>query len=205
QPFRSRIGRRNLSEGVNGFLKDRIGPEKAIVLFMGRKTRYKGADLILKAAPKVWEKQKDVVFVFAGPDTEYSKNLFSGIEDTRILMLPELTEKEKASALSECDIFCMPSSEESLGGVYIEAWSVGKPVIALDIPPVREMMDGEESGCLTREDPDDLADKLLRLIENPSLAAGMAQKGRQIVSERFDWDGIASRMEAFYQELTGRR
>ena len=56
------------------------------------------------------------------------------------------SERTKADALAACDVFCLPSSHESFGIAYVEAWSYGKPVICGTAPACRELVDNGKSG-----------------------------------------------------------
>ena len=102
-----------------------------VVLFVGQKLAYKGYRQIVEAAaPLVWAGVPDARFVFVGPRNPDSISVFERVSDPRVLELPAVDLEEKTSALAACDVFCMPSMQESLGVVYLEAWSLGKPVVA---------------------------------------------------------------------------
>ena len=60
------------------------------------------------------------------------------LDEPRIRHLGVITDAEKSSALAACSLLCVPSTEESLGVTYLEAWSFGKPVVAADIPVLGE-------------------------------------------------------------------
>jgi glycosyltransferase involved in cell wall biosynthesis len=186
---------------VPGFLRRRFEGHPPIVLFLGRKTRYKGVDLLLAAAPLVWRERPEVVFVLAGPETGYSRRLLAGVADPRIVVLPELSEAEKAGAFADCDVFCMPSSEESLGGVYLEAWSNACPVVGLDIPAVRELFKDGERGLLASRSAEDIAGKLRRVLGDPALAAELGRRGQEALADEFSWAGVVARTAALYSEV----
>jgi glycosyltransferase involved in cell wall biosynthesis len=58
------------------------------------------------------------------------------VNDPRILELGSVDLQTKTDALEACTLLCLPSTQESFGGVYTEAWSFKKPVIGCDIPAV---------------------------------------------------------------------
>ncbi|MGB9594200.1 MAG: glycosyltransferase, partial [Anaerolineae bacterium] len=108
---------------------------------------------------------------------------------------------EKTSALAACDVFCMPSSQESFGGVFVEAWTMGKPVIGGDIPAVREVIADGVDGFLVPPDPATIADRILALLADPAMARRMGEAGRQKALACFTWDKLAAKTLAVYEGL----
>ena len=98
----------------------------------------------------------------------------------------------------------MPSREESLGATYLEAWSYGKPVIGLRIPPVEELTGSGRGGLLVEPDPVDVAAKLKTLLADPALMREMGEWGRRQVRERYSWEAIVARTEAIYESALDR-
>lgn len=180
--------------------------QRPMVLFLGQKYRYKNFVLLLQAAPHVWRTYPDTHFVFIGPRTAYSHRVFKGYDDPRILELPIVTLNEKTDALAACDILCMPSTQESFGGVFVEAWSLGKPVIGGDAPAVREVIDEGVDGLVVSPNSAILAEGITMLLSDAKLRTEMGERGRHKVQSRFTWQILASRMEMIYREtLSGKR
>jgi glycosyltransferase involved in cell wall biosynthesis len=171
------------------------------VLFLARNTLAKGVARVLGAAPLVWRDLPQVRFVFAGPRAPESDALLQQASDPRIEVLGEVSESQKDSLLRHCTVFCMPSTEESLGATYLEAWSHGKPIIGLRIPPLEELTDRERAGLLAEPTPEDVARKLLTLLRDPALMRKMGEWGRLHVLERYSWNTITARTEAIYESL----
>jgi len=90
----------------------------------------------------------------------------------------------------------MPSKHETFGLGYLEAWLHGKPVIGCDIPPLREIIGQGEAGLLVPQRPADLASAVIKLLDEPDLAARMGQVGRERVLTRWDWERVIDRVEA---------
>jgi glycosyltransferase involved in cell wall biosynthesis len=175
--------------------------EAPFVLFVGQKYAYKGLAALLAAAPSVWRQQPEARFVFVGPRTNYSRSLFKHVTDRRILELDAVSLQEKTDALAACTVLCVPSTQESFGGVYTEAWSLGKPVVAADIPAVREVIADGQDGLLVRPEAAALAEALGQLLEHSGIATQMGQRGREKVEARFTWPRLAALTEAVYRRL----
>jgi glycosyltransferase involved in cell wall biosynthesis len=92
----------------------------------------------------------------------------------------------------------MPSDHETFGHAYLEAWSAGLPVIAGDIPPLREVVREGVDGLHVRNEPDAIAGAILALLRDPERARRMGAAGRERVAREFSWPAVAKRTEAGY-------
>lgn len=177
-----------------------------LVLFLGQKYAYKGAAILLQAATRVWQRHPETRFVFIGPRTPYSRRLFAQVtEEARIVELGAVNLQDKTDALAACDIFCLPSAQESFGGVYTEAWSFGKPVIGCDIQAVRAVIEDEHDGYLIPPQPGPLAERLLFLLGHPEVRQQMGQAGKAKVEARYTWSRLAEKTEHVYRQVLGLR
>ena len=172
-----------------------------IILFLGQKYKYKGFQALLEATQKVWKKISDVRFVFIGPRTNYSEKVFAQVKDSRVIELGKVSLEEKTNALAACDILCVPSMQESFGGVYTEAWMFSKPAIGGDIPAIRDVIDDGVNGFLVQQDAAEIADRICQLIENTSLREKMGFAGYQKVLEHYTWEKLAQKIEGAYQQV----
>ncbi len=176
-----------------------IPQDAPIVLYLGRKERYKGYIQLLDSAELVWAKHPETRFVFIGIAGFYSTFIddFVRYTDDRIVHIEGASGQEKSAALDACDLFAMPSQHETFGLGYLEAWLHRKPVIGCDIPPMREVIGAH--GLLVPQRPIALADAILRLIEDEPLRTAMGEGGQAKVLERWDWDRVMDRVETAYE------
>jgi glycosyltransferase involved in cell wall biosynthesis len=173
------------------------------VLFLGQKFAYKGLTALLEAAPLVWKRHPAACFIFIGPRTPASDREFGRAADSRIVEMDAVSLQEKTDALAACDLLCVPSSQESFGGVYVEAWALGKPVVAADTPATRELIDQGVDGLLVSQDSRSIAEAITQLLDDPVSAAAMGAHGREKVEQRFKWPLVAQRVASVYEELVG--
>ena len=179
----------------------RFGLKDRFVLFLGQQYRYKGIKVILDAAPFVWRKYPETRFVFAGPQTNESRKLFKTVHDHRIANLGALDIETKTSAIAACDFLCMPSTQESFGGVYVEAWSLRKPVIGGRIGPIASLVDDGRDGLLSSQDPEELAEAMSYLLSCPEKCHAMGDAGWQKVQEKYTWEKLAKKTATVYEKL----
>lgn len=171
------------------------------ILFLGRTAEYKGYAALLDAAPSIWAKHPDARLVFAGPITDAAQKRFEAIDDPRVIIAGPLSDADKKSALAACTMLCVPSTEESLGVVYLEAWSFEKPVIAADIPAMQSVIEAGQDGLIVNPKPAPIADAVNTLLERPAHAADLGRKGARKVERQYNWASIADAHLKIYQSV----
>ena len=196
-------------------LQDR-NPE---IFFLGRLERRKGAHILMKAIPEVLKEIPNAHFTFLGRDTFVNANYsaFEGPqqESFKATMLKDFpgqhlksvdflgfVEKELLPGyFQNCDLFVAPSLYESFGLIYIEAMAYGKPVIGCKTGGVPEVIKDGETGLLVPpEDPQSLAQAIIKLLKDPKLRREMGQRGRKHVEANFKRELMVERTVAAYQE-----
>lgn len=197
------------SHDGDGFRRrHRIPAQAPIVLFIGRRERYKGFIHLLDAADAVWRWHPDVRFVFIGVPGFYGAVVdeFARYTDERIVEIERVDDREKAAALDACSIYAMPSIHETFGIGYLEAWLHEKPVIGGDIPPLREVITEGTDGLLVPQRVDEIARAIVTLLEDETLRRRMGAAGHAKLVERWDWERVIDRVEAAYGiALSGHR
>jgi glycosyltransferase involved in cell wall biosynthesis len=190
----------NLAEQANPqAFRERYQIAGPMVLFVGQHYPYKGYQQVLDAARLVWACIPEAQFVFIGPPVQEAERVFALYSDRRIHRLGVVSLQDKTDALAACSLLCLPSTQESFGIVYTEAWHFGKPVIGCNIPAVAEVITDGVDGCLVRQEPAAIADRIIELLLNPGLAEQMGAAGRQKAAAHYTWARVAARTEQAYQ------
>jgi glycosyltransferase involved in cell wall biosynthesis len=95
----------------------------------------------------------------------------------RLAVRGKITEVREAYA--ECDIVVCPSVRDSFCRVAAEAMLNGLPVVASDLPPIRDLLGDDEAGLLVPpRAPAEVAKAVLRLAEDPDLRSRLGTEGR---------------------------
>ena len=183
--------------GPNLYALPEVARDAATVLFVGRRERYKGYHALRSAAALVWAQRPDARFVAIG-QAAWNAALDRGPSDPRWIDRGVVSEEEKAEAYARATIFAMPSDHETFGHTYLEAWSAGLPVIAGDIPPLREVVREGIDGLHVANDPRPIADAILKLLRDPDRARRMGAAGRERLEREFSWPAVGKRTEAAY-------
>lgn len=171
-----------------------------LVLFLGRITLQKGPDYFLAAARKVLQVRKDVTFVFAGAG-DMQKQMVqdvaaSGLGD-RILFTGWLRGHDVDRMYQLADLYIMPSVSEPFGITPLEAMRNDVPVIISKQSGVSEVI----HHCLKVDfwDIDELASKILAVLEHRELRSELVRQGRSEVMG-LNWDAPAQKCIALYRE-----
>jgi glycosyltransferase involved in cell wall biosynthesis len=138
-----------------------------------------------------------------GPDAERLRSVAGdlGVSD-RVHFVGELEPVRIGDFLAALDAFVFPSSAETFGLAVVEAAQAGVPVIANDIPVLREVLEIDGAACarfVDTSDPRAFAETVSEVLENPRLADGLSRLGRRL-SERHS---LSAMVEA-YRELVLR-
>jgi glycosyltransferase involved in cell wall biosynthesis len=114
-----------------------------------------------------------------------------------------LAEYRRASALCmPCRL--LPDDRDGIPNVLVEAMAAGTPVIATAVSGIPELVrDGVNGLLVAPDDPEALADALLRMHDDPALAARLTDAARATIDERFDGDHLASRLASLFEEAVG--
>jgi glycosyltransferase involved in cell wall biosynthesis len=115
----------------------------------------------------------------------------------RILDLDDLGEEEKQNALDACALLCVPSEGESFGMVYFEAWAYKKPVVALDLPVLRETIGASGGGILVEPNALALAKAICDLLSDPESRRRSGERGAEM-AEKHSWESAGHSCLAGY-------
>ncbi len=110
-----------------------------------------------------------------------------------------------ADLLALADVFVFPSAGEGLGIAVLEAMAAAKPVVAYDLPALRETLVPGESGLLVPVgDVPALGEAVLALLDDPARRERIGAAGRAAVEARFGRDRALRAIETLYEEVAGR-
>jgi glycosyltransferase involved in cell wall biosynthesis len=180
--------------------------EAFVLLFLGRKTEYKGLDLTLKAFATLQQQHPHLYLLAVGQETDYSRALWARYERLPHLVIHEsVPNKTRLTVLNACDCLVMPSTGEAFGIVFLEAWAVGKPVIGARTPAVSSLIADEGDGYLIPTDSvSQLTDRIAWLLQNPDLGQRMGERGRTKVMNRYTVPRITDIVEGIYLRVLRR-
>ncbi|PJE58454.1 MAG: hypothetical protein COU81_00650 [Candidatus Portnoybacteria bacterium CG10_big_fil_rev_8_21_14_0_10_36_7] len=167
------------------------------VLYLGRLKYYKSLNVFIKAANEVLEKIPEAVFIIAGEGEEgdnlkkYARS--KGIED-KIHFLGKVTQVDKIKLYQQAWLFMNPSFMEGWGITAIEASACGTPVVASDVPGLRDSVRTGVNGFLAKYgNSHEFADKVFEVLNNGSLRSKLG-KNAVAWASNFSWETSANKM-----------
>ncbi len=122
-----------------------------------------------------------------------------------ILYLGFMREDDKFNALAGADLLVMPSFFESLSMVTLEAWALGRPVLANALCEVLKGQCLRSNGGLFYENYSEFREGLSLLAGSPRLRAALGANGRRYFEENYRWEVIEKKYLAVFDRLAGEK
>ena len=183
-------------------------PSGRIILTVGRwdaAEKYKGADTLILALPRVLKLAPDVTLVLVGDggDRPRLERLARELNvSERVYFLGALGLDQLHSCYAHCDLFALPSEGEGFGLVFLEAMAHAKPVIGGAHGGVPDIVEDGVTGFLVPHgDIEKLSQAIEFLFENPPRAKEMGTKGRDRVTKLFSFAQFQSRLSEIMDQV----
>jgi starch synthase len=200
-----------------------IDSAKPYVLFVGRITRQKGFQHLVRAI-QFMDRDFQIVLCAAAPDTpEMGGEMSVAVERAQaqrpgIIWMNEMVDQHTACELySHAGVFICPSIYEPFGIINLEAMACETAVVASSVGGIKEVVVAGETGFLVpleqmNESPfeatnpekfaRDLAERVNELMRDPQLRERFGKAGRERVEQHFSWSAIAEKTKALYATLS---
>jgi len=177
-----------------------------IILYVGRLVYRKGIHVLVKAMPQILRELPDAQLLIAGEGVmvNFIRMLIKSLDlKDHVKLLGFIPNEKLPDLYGLSQVFVLPSLYcESFGITLLEAMASGRPVVASNVGGVPEVVEDEVTGLLFRKgDERDLADGVLRVMNDCDLALNLAVKARRSVEDNFSWFVVADKMESLYEEL----
>jgi glycosyltransferase involved in cell wall biosynthesis len=174
------------------------------LLYVGRLNAQKGIEHLIRALP-LTQTTARLHVVGDGPDREMLHRLAAQLGvGQRITWLGALRPDELPGQYQTATIVVVPSIDEGLGMVAVEAQLCGATVIASASGGLPDVVEDDFTGVLVPPaEPSSLAAAIDDLLRNRDRAAALALSGRQSALEKFSPRAVAARYASLYREVTG--
>lgn len=177
--------------------------QQPLVLYVGRLKHYKSVDVLLRAFAKVLEQVPNAKLIVAG-DGDERNNLEQLAITLKITgsasFQGRITEPEKIALMQQAWVFVNPSRMEGWGITTIEANACGTPVIASDVPGLRDSVLPLKAGHLVEYgNADAFAEQIIHVITQGTKLQEMSCQSVKWASS-FNWDSSANKSLALLRE-----
>jgi len=199
-----------LGEDTNAANDDSPTNAEFSVISAGSLIRVKGFGLAIKAFKKFSDKYpaSRLTIVGSGPEEPRLAELVRSSHLEHKVELPgAIPRKDLLKKMASSDVLLFPSLRDGGGTVVIEAMSVGKPVVCLDIGGPG-MHITEECGIKVtprspQETVDELAGALELLYNDEELRSNLGKAGRQKAAQSYTWERLGERLMEIYEPILG--
>lgn len=174
------------------------------ILFVGNRKKHKNLTSLILAFARIKNKSK-VKLVIAG--TKENKNKIDKIDllikklnmERDVIQIFSPSDDQLINLYQHAKLFVFPSLIEGFGLPPLEAIAAGCPVIASNIPVMKEIL-GERIACFDPNNVDDIAEKLLEALTNHSLKIQLLNEGKNRLS-LFEKDKIINEYINYFSNL----
>lgn len=196
-------GVRPVISGRKGQTPD--GPPK--ILIVGTIEPRKNLVTLLNAMPYVWRAIPEAKLVVAGRvgwrSDEIMATLRAACLTSKVTFVESPDDTQLARLFEDASLFVYPSAHEGFGLPVLEAMAHNVPVIASDIPALRET-GGAAARFVSAFDTEALGHEIVRVLNDPLLCAQLANAGQQQVAKH-SWAETARCTRMAYQAAAGRK
>lgn len=173
-----------------------------VVGFIGWLLPIKGPMHLLKAMEDVWQDHEDTILVFTGKgdlDVDLRSAALRTGANGRVNFLGWRSDIDQIMPIF--DILVLPSLNEGMGRVLVEAMAAGKPIVASSVGGIPELVKHDHNGLLVPPgDEKALAAGIKLLINSPERAKMMGQCGRRLCNQ-FSVDAMVEKIDKLYRAL----
>ena len=173
-----------------------------VVGFIGWLLPIKGPMHLLKAMEDVWQDHLDTILVFIGKgdlDVDLRAEALKAGANGRVNFLGWRNDIDEI--LPIFDIFVLPSLNEGMGRVLVEAMATGKPIVASNVGGIPDLVKHNHNGLLVPPgDEKALAASIKQLLDDPEKAKLMGQRGRERCRQ-FSLEGMVAKLDNLYEGL----
>lgn len=181
-----------------------IPPRAKVVGFVGRLSSIKGPRYLAEAFPRIKRAFPGSHFLFVG-DGEERALLESKVRESGLNSAVTFAGRrsDPGEAISVMDVLVVPSLNEGMGRVIVEAGFLAKAVVGTRVGGIPELLEDGVTGLLVEpRDPGEIAEAVNRLLSNGDLAKALGKSLREKVLAGFTEKRMLERIEDLYRKLS---
>jgi len=183
-------------------IAEKLDHNNRVFLFLARLEKAKGTYETIEAFKLVQNKYPDIQLNICGDGKELIKVQSEVGNNPNITLHGFVTGEEKKNVFSSADIYLFPSYAEGMPNSVLEAIAFGLPVITTPVGGLVDFFVDRKMGLFVEQkNAQDLAAKMIYLIENPTLALEMGLHNFQYARSHFYSSVVAARLENYYNEI----
>ena len=176
------------------------------LLFVGNLLKAKGVDILLEAFALIEKENSSIGLVFVGDGEEKERLITRSKElgiNEKVIFLGRVEYDAMPTLLYYADILILPSIEEGVGRVLLEAMSMCLPIIASNVGGIPLVIDNRKDGLLFEVgDVETLKGHVLYLLENQSFSDKMSQAAYQKFLNNYEYEVSMGKFIDMYKAIS---
>jgi len=181
-----------------------------VIGYIGSLVRWEGLENLLYAFSSILRTTKNVKLLIVG-DGPLRSDLLKLCDQLGInsftIFTGQIAHENIKRYYSICDVLVLPRTKARVNALVtplkpLEIMAMGKPLIASDLPALREIVISRQTGVLVEpDDPNKLAEAILYLLDDPQERKRLGANARAWVVENRDWSNIVSIYHEVYKKF----
>ncbi len=184
-----------------------IAADEKVVLTLSRVAYIKGQDILVKTVPLFKDRVNKVRVIIAGR-SDYEPAYIEGMKtfvkenglENTVLFTGSLSREDALAALKTCDVHVLPMRFMNSGAVVAESWASEKPVIQSSMVDPNYVVEGENGFTFDVENKQDLADKIVYILQHVEESKTMGKNGFDLVQRKLLYTHLADHYMDIYRE-----
>lgn len=168
------------------------------ILFAGRLSKEKGIFTLFEIAKQL-PKDLNLIIIGSGPEEPKTKQISDELENIHFLGLKD--KDETISLIRGSDVLIQPSLEEGISSTLLESMACKTPIIASDIPGIREVLENNKTGILVgTHEINSFVKEIVGLMQDDEKQQWLSNNGYAEVWN-YDWENVGRLYLDVYENL----
>lgn len=202
------VGRQKITIIPNGVDINVFNPGQSkrakIILFVGSLIERKGVIHLINAYRLIQKRHPDsqLIIIGDGPDrAKLTKRASEMGLSENISFLGSQTQSEVKLWMQKAKVFVLPSLEEGLGVVLLEALACGTPCVGSNVGGIPDVITPDVGQLVPPQDENCLATEILKILDSEDEWSKLSSQARFRAETHYSWDSIAKRIQKTYEEI----
>ena len=177
-----------------------LGPEQKLLLYAGRIAKEKNLEFLIKSFKLILNKKPNTYLMLVGCRTKksYLVDLIKKLNlETKVFLVGHSNAVQ--NYYGAADLFVFSSVSETQGLVLVEAMAAGIPVVAVDSPGVRDVVDGK-NGFMVQNSIREFSEKVIKVLDDKKLRENMSENAIKTAGD-YSISKMSKRMLQVYKSV----
>ena len=203
--YRSKIivAHRHFVDFTKFEMKIRVTERENLIGYIGRLSEEKGILNLIKAAAIILKSKRTIRFIICGKgklDRDIKKIIRAESIEDQVKLVGWIPHEKVPQYLNKFRLLVLPSFTEGLPNVIVEAMACGTPVLATPVGAIPEIIKDCETGFLLKSnDPKDIAESIIKLLDNPKLLEKVSINAYKYAQKNFSEKNVIEKWRKYLE------